>query len=591
MDANQSPTWTLVLRDATDARSPVRSCGLLPFHQENPEPRSDLFSGNPGVGMSSISLRKRAISVAKFNSRTKVIAPVVPAPARSFISTATVPTGRTGEKGLGFARSNKSELYTLGLSNFVSEGTFYEDGLARDDRFKGLVHAVVAEDQDWVARWVPWLRGTANMRSASLVAALETASAMVKLKRPGGRQIVASAIRRGDEPGEALSYWTSTYGKKMPKPVKRGIADAARRLYTESNWLKWDSTKSPFRFADVIELCHVKPIDAKQAALFRYIVDARHGHAQEIPSTLTMIGANVDLRNVAIERPEILTETAALKTAGFTWEDALSLLGTVAQEPRRSELKQKVWAATAPNMGYMALLRNLRNISENVTDAAVKHRIADLLQTPEAVFKSRQFPFRFLSASKATSSYGHDWAGPLERAVQLSLQNIPELPGRSLVLVDISGSMADRMSAQSEMQRVEVAGLFGSALALRNHGRVTLVEYDDNSREITVPKNGSVLQLAKQFRAQGGTNTATATKRHYAGHDRVIIITDEQSSYDGDPGDVIPANIPLYTWNLGGYKYTGTAGKPLRYTFAGLNDGAFGLIPLLEAGESQNWPF
>jgi hypothetical protein len=58
---------------------------------------------------------------------------------------------------------------------------------------------------------------------------------------PGARQIVDSVLQRADEPGEALAYWTATYGRAVPKPVKRGIADAVARLYTQRSLLKYDT--------------------------------------------------------------------------------------------------------------------------------------------------------------------------------------------------------------------------------------------------------------------------------------------------------------------------------------------------------------
>src|SRR5690606_6111948 len=114
----------------------------------------------------------------------------------------------------------------------ASEATFYEDAATRDARYEALVARVAVEDPPWMARFVRWLRDGANMRSASLVAALQAAKAMADAGIPGPRQIVDSALQRADEPGEALAWWTGRYGRAIPKPVKRGIADAVRRLYT-----------------------------------------------------------------------------------------------------------------------------------------------------------------------------------------------------------------------------------------------------------------------------------------------------------------------------------------------------------------------
>ena len=67
--------------------------------------------------------------------------------------------------------------------NMVSEKTFYEDAKDRDARFEALIHAVTAEDPDWIARFVPFLRDTMNMRSASVVMAADRTSLMASSTR------------------------------------------------------------------------------------------------------------------------------------------------------------------------------------------------------------------------------------------------------------------------------------------------------------------------------------------------------------------------------------------------------------------------
>ncbi|GGP65213.1 hypothetical protein [Saccharothrix coeruleofusca] len=80
-------------------------------------------------------------------------------------------------------------------------------------------------------------------------------------------------------------------------------------------------------------------------------------------------------------------------------------------------------------------------------------------------------------------------------------------------------------------------------------------------------------------------------RRHFDGHDRVVILTDEQAGY-GDVGRALPASVPLYTWNLAGYRRGHSAsGGGNRHTFGGLGDQAFRMIPLLEAGRDATWPF
>jgi hypothetical protein len=236
----------------------------------------------------------------------------------------------------------------------------------------------------------------------------------------------------------------------------------------------------------------------------------------------------------------------------------------------------------------MALLRNLRNFDEAGTSDTVAAAVAAKLADPKQVARSRQLPMRFLSAYRAAPSLR--WAHALDRALTASLTNVPALSGRTLILVNLSGSMYCAMSARSELMRADAAKVFGSALALR--ADATLVAFDTGNQRVDVPKGGALLKLVESFpRLGGGTYTAAAVQRWYAGHDRVVIVTDEQAHY-GDPAAVVPQHIPLYVWNLAGYRAGNTpSGLGTRHTFGGLTDAAFRMIPLLEAGRNASWPF
>ncbi len=517
--------------------------------------------------------------MSKFNKRFAKVA------TRSAIVSPRTPAGLTHEGAPGYARDAKSELFVLAVATMVGEDTFYEDAAVRDERYEALVAQVAVDDPQWIVSFIGWLRTGANMRSASLVAALQAAKAMVMAGLPGSRQMVAATLQRADEPGEALAYWMQRYGRAIPKPVKRGIADATRRLYTEFALLRYDTAGVGFRFGDVVDLTHPVPTAAWQGDLYAWSLARRHKREQACPTSLTMCIANARLRAEAAENPRVLLDVQALRAAGMTWEDALSLAGSTVD-------KAQLWTALIPTMGYMALLRNLRNFDDAGVSDAVAEQVAKRLADPEQVAVSRQFPFRFLAAYRATRSLR--WAQALERALHASLANVPALTGNTLILVDLSGSMDSSTGGrQSDLTRADAAKVFGSALALRTNP--TLVWFDTNSGRVAVPKGVSLLKLVDSFpRAGGGTQTAQAVRRWYAGHDRVVIITDEQAHYTGDANVAagVPDHVPVYTWNLGGYRFGhAPSGLGTRHTFGGLTDQGFQAIPLLERGESTTWPF
>lgn len=518
-------------------------------------------------------------------------APVKAPPARGFIVTDTRASGRTHEGAPGFARDLKSEFFLLAVSHMVSQTTFYETGAGRDGRYLNLVRQVAVQDPVWTAGFLGWLRNTANMRTASLVGALEAAKVMVEAKIPGSRAIVNSALQRADEPGEALGYWIQKYGRtNIPKPVKRGIADAVERLYTQYALLKYDTPSHGIRFADVLELTHPTCSNATQSQLYQFAVDRRHGHGKEPGELLKMVFSQQAVREaVAGGDYSPLLSTGTLHATGFTWQDVLSMAGSKVS-------KAKLWEALIPTMGIMAQIRNLRGMDQAGVSNAAAQLIINRLMDAEEIAKSKQFPFRFLSAYRATQD-SLRWGHALDVALTHSVSNIPELPGRTLILVDRSGSMFMKMNKETELTLADTAAVFGGALAMRNKGRATLVEFGTTPRDIAVPLGGgSLLKLVEKFTSRGGTNTLAATRAHFrhatqaGAHDRVVLITDEQSQ-DGDPGSYIPAGIPLHVWGLGGYKYSHTPGAANRFAYGGLTDQSFQLIPLVEHGVSQSYPW
>lgn len=150
-----------------------------------------------------------------------------------------------------------------------------------------------------------------------------------------------------------------------------------------------------------------------------------------------------------------------------------------------------------------------------------------------------------------------------------------------------------RLSDRSELNRADAAAIFGTALALRA-AQADLVEFGTTSRRLTFGKGESVLKILGRFGDLGGTDTTSAVRAHYRGQDRVLIVTDEQYafSHHGDPTGQIPAHVPVYTWNLAGYRVGhGPSGTANRHTFGGLSDAAFRMVPLLEAATDADWPW
>ncbi|CAM5361912.1 RNA-binding protein OS=Streptomyces aurantiogriseus OX=66870 GN=GCM10010251_43130 PE=3 SV=1 [Streptomyces aurantiogriseus] len=437
------------------------------------------------------------------------------------------------------------------------------------------------------------LRGEGNLRTAAVVGAAEYVHARLRADAtdgPSNRQVVDSVLQRPDEPGELLAYWTATHGRNVPKPLKRGIADAVRRLYSGKSLLKYDTASRGYRFGDILNLVHAAPDPGKpwQGELFQYALDRRHHPDTAVPpASDRVLTAHRELMTLPVEerRAVVTSEGGAerLAAAGMTWE---ALAGWL-----QGPMDKAAWEAVIPSMGPMALVRNLRNFDEAGVSDEVAAQVAARISDPAEVARSRQFPFRYLAAYQHAPSLR--WAYPLEQALGHSLVNVPALPGRTLVLVDRSGSMFySRLSDRSDLNRADAAAIFGTALALRA-ADADLVEFGTTSNRVDFRKGESVLKVLERFGDLGGTDTTGAVRKHYRKHDRVLIVTDEQYafSHHGSPAEQVPADVPVYTWNLAGYRVGhGPSGEGNRHTFGGLSDAAFRMVPLLEARDAD-WPW
>lgn len=534
--------------------------------------------------------------------------PTKPASGLSPVRSEAEPGAATTALGApGVLRNAESELYLLAVSSLdLTYKAFHEDRDARLHRFRTLVREIAVSNPAWLVWLLGFMRQDLNLRTAPLIGACEFVKARKDARLHGhSRAAVRAALGRADEPGEMLAYWTSRYGRALPAPMKRGIADKLAELYSEWSLLKHDSPDKPWRFADVIELTHPKPAPAEAAvprsALYQHAIDRRHNRPGGPPPLLRMLCRRKELMALPVtqRRPLVLGADGpdVLRQAGMTWE---SLAGWV-----QGPMDAAMWEAILPHMNYMARVRNLRNLEQAGVASAVLNDLATYLADPVQVAKSRQLPFRFLAAHRVMD--GHlRWGWPLEQALNHSLANIPELPGRTLVLVDRSPSMwMQKMSEHSTMSWADGAAVFGAALALRAE-QADLIEFGETSYPVEFTPGESVLRVVNRLHTLGGTNIPGAVERFYRSgfHHRVVIVTDEQtrpkmlppSNRYGSDGRHVPIDylieetVPVYVWNFGGYE-TGfvPTGVSNRHCFGGLTDAGFKVIPLLEKGITTGW--
>ncbi|MCA1498035.1 MULTISPECIES: TROVE domain-containing protein [unclassified Bradyrhizobium] len=379
---------------------------------------------------------------------------------------------REGARAIRF--TPEMELKRALMNCLLWEDQFYEDGVAIADRIKALVPKVAPAR---VAQLAIEAREVMKLRHAPLLVIREMARN--EKHRTLVADTLAQVIQRPDEMTELLAiYWADALGpmqqrKRQPvsAQVKKGLARALTK-FDAYQLAKWDRDGA-VRIRDVLFLVHAKPKDADQAKVWKQLVDGE------------------------LASPD-------------TWEVSLS-----AGKNKRETFERLI---AERKLGGLALLRNLR-LMQNAQ--VPRETIAGAI---EAMRTDRILPYRFITAAR----YAPDFEPELEAAMLKSIKDHVRLPGRTRLLIDVSGSMFATLSAQSEMTRAEVA----CGLAILAREICDEVEIFTFSNEVVKvpPRRGFALRDAIiNSQPHGGTYLGKAVTEIDCKGDRLIVFTDEQS--------------------------------------------------------------
>ncbi|GAA1018163.1 RNA-binding protein [Acrocarpospora pleiomorpha] len=430
------------------------------------------------------------------------------------------------------------------------------------DRFADLVRRLAMTDDAWLARLTGWMARHGTLRRLRLAVVAELVHARLEAGTTGARKTVDRALLRADEPGELLAYWIRRYGRASPKPIKRGVADATVRLYDELALAVYDSPGAAMRFADVLGLTHPAPVGDKQAMVFGHAVDRRRNLVEGVPEGLPLLRARRTLywipahrRATLLERPEA-AERLALTT--MSWRTIQRwLLG---------EMTGPAWVAVLPSMSYQDRLAHLADFDRTGVSDEVARGVAAEFVEPASVIRSGVTPLEIYAAIRSVPA--SRWSRALRQAIDLSMTNVPALPGRTLVLIDRSDLMAG--PAVPSLTHADVAAVFGAALALRASS-ADLVEFGTVTARVPVRPGRSLPETIEGFHPIGGAaSPAHAVCDHLKGHDRVVILTHPDSAVETAEAVTTPGHEHIIT---------------------DVSSGWFAAIPHIEMARTATWPF
>ena len=375
---------------------------------------------------------------------------------------------RTHEGARARNISTELQLRRSVLACLLWESQFYEDGVEIAGRIAQLVPKVEA---DKVAALAVEAREKMKLRHVPLLLVREMA------RHATHRGLVAQTLVRVTQRADELAEFVAIYWKDGRVPlsaqVKKGLA-AAFPKFDEYALAKYDRG-GPVKLRDVLFLAHAKPRDKAQAEVWKRLI-------------------------------------AGELTTPDTWEVALSS-GVDKREAWERLLREQ-------KLGGLALLRNLRNMREARVDEDL------VLAALGSMSTARVLPFRFLAAAR----YAPRWEEPLEQAMLKCVAGTEKLAGKTVVLVDVSGSMTAPLSRRSEMQRTDAA--YGLAVLLREIGeKVAVFSFSNSLVEVPARRGFSLRDAIDQSQGHGATYLGKAVTELNQKHsyDRLIVITDEQA--------------------------------------------------------------
>lgn len=379
---------------------------------------------------------------------------------------------RTFEGGVALpVKSNIDQLRRSVMACMLWEDSFYEDGKTIAERIRTLVHEC---NPSAVAELAIQARSQMHLRHTPLLMVRELARHPVKPKNVA--ETLNAVIQRADELAEFLSIYWKDGKQALSSQVKRGLAMAFTKF--NAYQLGKYNRDGAVKLRDVLFLSHAKPKDDEQAATWKMLVDG------------------------TLPAPD-------------TWEVALS-----AGADKRKTFERLI---TEKKLGYLALLRNLRNMMDSGVN---QNLIRDALMCGAS--GSKVLPFRFVAAARIVPAL----EPVIDAAMQVAMADMQRLAGKTIVLVDVSGSMNHRISARSDLSRLDAA----CALAVLVRGicdDVRVVTFSNDVVEVPARQGMALIDAVQQSQQHCGTYLGKAVeivKQSIPDAERLIVFTDEESA-------------------------------------------------------------
>lgn len=506
-------------------------------------------------------------------------------------------TGVSKNGNVQFTKDSEQQLFEIVVATLYGKDGFYESNTDRVDRLRKLTSEVVSKGNlDFIANVIVMARGPMKMRSMPILLTGIFASELRKQGKTFGklRQVVADVIQRADQITDMYAVALHEFAdkKSIPAAIKKGVADAFNK-FNEYGLAKYNRDGS-VKLRDVLLMVHPKAKDADQATAYERLRDDSLTTPITWETQLSQVGQDVKANWM-----EVLT------SKGQTFDklnDEFQKLVHTAKGEKWTELLQN------DTLGYMALLRNLRNIHEaDVPASVLQEKVYDRLADPVQVAKSKQLPYRFVSAMTHTEQFANNkLTRALSRALDASLANLPKLGENVLIILDVSSSMNGGWNRGKGMDTpINTAALFASTLFKANADAdsVKLMMFSNNAHYLPLNADDSVMTMNKQIKDKvygGGTDLAGAFAMVRADGlhktvDTVILLSDMEVNGNGYYGfgnaakaasTMFGKDVMKIAFNFNASETTCAAEKEGWIQMSGFSERIFDFIPAMRGAKS-----
>ena len=463
------------------------------------------------------------------------------------------PNAVTYEGGAAFEKSLEQDWLNNLFSNML-ENRFYETGNEQMERYIDLTKKMLAKHgPKFVARAAVFARNECGMRSISQL----TASLLNSEKFEGKRDFYKNYMHRPDDVSEIFAILESR-GEKRSHALVKGAGDYISGL-SGYHMDKYRMTHKNWSMIDLINITHPK---------------------SEIVDKFCR---------------------GTLEKAG-TWEQKMNAAKT--KEEKNANWRELV---EQEKLGYLALIRNLNNIlAAGVTESWIETYLVPQLTNAAKIHKSLVFPYQIYVAYKSLDIKEVNVVFALNKAFRTSIDNVPGLEGKSLVVLDVSGSMDDRMSTNSSMTIKEVCACYATAIYLANPNS-EFIKFGNHAKKCEYNRLENVFNIIARMQHNESCGYGTdivpvwdMLDKHY---DRIFLFSDMQVMTEYGYGSwFYTSKSPIeamksyfkeygrtrvYSFDVGNYSNqiaNPNSGDLIMLT--ALTDKVFTMLDLLERGDS-----